>query len=204
MAPGINRTADPRSPPPDGSRLAPASRKLPGEGGDERSGRLSGTDCQGRGRGVDAWDQYAWIWDAALYGLLALTTLLALLDPAVAAQRWVILGVALLTAGWHLGLWRLGICEQRTELVLVYLAGLFTLWFVLAGLHPAYFSLLLVMYPQIFRHLRLALAVPAAVALTIEVVWREVLASGQPLSETWPRSPAGWCRWCSAACSRSG
>ena len=91
--------------------------------------------------------------------------------------------MALLIAGWHLGLRRLGIGEQRTGLVLVYLAGLFTLWFVLAGIHPAYFSLLLVMYPQIFRHLRLALAVPAAVALTVEVVWREVLASGQPVSE---------------------
>jgi DNA-binding NarL/FixJ family response regulator len=98
----------------------------------------------------------------------------------------VVAGVAVLTAGWHLGLWRLGINEQRTELVLVYLTGLFTLWFVLAGIHPAYFSLLLVMYPQIFRHLRLTLAVPAAVALTDEVVWREVLASGQPLSENPP------------------
>ena len=148
-------------------------------------------DGEGCERGVDAWDQYAWVWDAALYGLLGLTTVLALLDPAIAAERWVVAGVALLTAGWHLGLWRLGIGEERTELVLVYLAGLFTLWFVLAGIHPAYFSLLLVMYPQIFRHLRLPLAVPAAIALTIEVVWREVLASGQPLSENLAASAGG-------------
>src|SRR4029450_12728748 len=145
------------------------------DSGEERGGRLDGERCE---RGVDAWDQSAWVWEAPLYGLLGLTTALALLGPAVAADRWLILGVALLTAGWHLGLRRLGIGEQRTELVLVYLAGLFTLWFVLAAIHPAYFSLLLVMYPQIFRHLRLALAVPAAVALTVEVVWREVAASG--------------------------
>ena len=56
--------------------------------------------------------------------------------------------MAMLAAGWHLGLWRLGLDEERTELVLVYLTGLFTLWFVLAGIHPAYFSLLLVMYPR--------------------------------------------------------
>ena len=149
---------------------------------------MDGERCE---RGVDAWDQYAWVWDAALYGLLGLTTVLALFDPAIAAQRWVVVGVALLTAGWHLGLWRLGIGEQRTELVLVYLAGLFTLWFVLAGIHPAYFSLLLVMYPQIFRHLRLPLAVPAAVALTVEVVWREVLASGQPLADNLPAIAGG-------------
>jgi len=149
---------------------------------------MDGERCE---RGVDAWDQYAWVWDAALYGLLGLTTVLALLDPAIAAERWVIVGVVLLTAGWHLGLGRLGIGQERTELVLVYLAGLFTLWFVLAGIHPAYFSLLLVMYPQIFRHLRLPLAVPAAVALTVEVVWREVLASGQPLADNLPAIAGG-------------
>jgi signal transduction histidine kinase len=99
--------------------------------------------------------------------------------------------VAVLTAGWQLGFRRLGLNEERAGLVLVYLTGLFTLWFVLAGLHPVYFSLLLVMYPQIFRHLRLPLAVAAAVALTIEVVWREVLASGQPLSDNLPAIAGG-------------
>jgi signal transduction histidine kinase len=73
--------------------------------------------------------------------------------------------------------------ECRPGLSLAYLAGLFTIWFTLAGIHPAYYSLLLVLYPQIFRFLRLALAIPASVALTIEVVWRQVADSGQPLSE---------------------
>ena len=59
---------------------------------------------------MHVWDQYDWVWDAALYGLLALTTLLALLDPAVAAQRWVILGVALLTAGWSR--WSSAVCSR--------------------------------------------------------------------------------------------
>jgi signal transduction histidine kinase len=97
-----------------------------------------------------------------------------------------------LTVAWHLGFRRrLGIGQDRPGLSLAYLAGLFTLWFALAGVHPAYFSLLLVMYPQVFRHLRLALAVPAAVALTVEVVWREVLQSGQPLSENLPAIAGG-------------
>jgi signal transduction histidine kinase len=69
--------------------------------------------------------------------------------------------------------------------VLVYLAGLLGLWFVLAGIHPSFFSLLLVLYPQIFRHLRLSLAIPASVALSMAVVWREMLESGRPLSESW-------------------
>jgi signal transduction histidine kinase len=57
------------------------------------------------------------------------------------------------------------------------------LWFVLAGIHPAFFTLLLVLYPQIFRHLRLSLAIPTAIALSMSVVWREVLESGRPLWE---------------------
>jgi signal transduction histidine kinase len=56
---------------------------------------------------------------------------------------------------------------------------------VLAGIHPAFFSLLLVLYPQIFRHLRLGLAVPGAIAVSVAVVWREVLTSGRPLTEHW-------------------
>jgi hypothetical protein len=93
-------------------------------------------------------------------------------------------------AAWHLGFRRLGIDGQRPRLVLVYLVGLLALWFVLAGIHPVYFSLLLVLYPQIFRHLRLSWAIPASVVLSAAVVWREVLASGRPLWEN-PGAVAG-------------
>ncbi|HZB60530.1 MAG TPA: sensor histidine kinase [Actinomycetota bacterium] len=92
-------------------------------------------------------------------------------------------GLAALVAAWHFSFRRLGIDEDRPRLVLVYLAGLFALWFVLAGIHPAFFSLLLVLYPQVFRFLRLSRAIPASVTLSVAVVWRQVLASGQPLSE---------------------
>jgi signal transduction histidine kinase len=145
-----------------------------------RSGRLDG-ECPDRG--VDAWDQFAWVWDAALYILLGLTLALALLDPATAGDRWLLAGLTALAAGWHLAFQRLGLGEDRPRLALVYLAGLAGIWFVLAGLHPAYFSLLLVLYPQVFRFLHLAQAVPASVALTVAVVWRQILASGRPLSE---------------------
>jgi signal transduction histidine kinase len=117
--------------------------------------------------------------------VLGLTTVLVLLDPASAgAGRWASAGLAAAMAAWHFLFRRLGINEERPSLVLGYLAGLLALWFVLAGIHPAYFSLLLALYPQVFRHLRLSGAVPAAVALSVLVVWREVLSSGQPLSES--------------------
>ncbi len=80
--------------------------------------------------------------------------------------------------------------EERPRIAMAYLAGLLALWFVLAGIHPAFFSLLLVLYPQVFRHLRLGLAIPASVAVTVAVVWREVLASGRPLAEN-PRAIVG-------------
>jgi signal transduction histidine kinase len=131
------------------------------------------------------------VWDAALYILLGLTLTLALLDPATAGDRWLLAGLTTLVAGWHLAFQRLGLTEERPRLALVYLVGLLSVWFVLAGLHPVYFSLLLVLYPQVFRYLRLPLAIPAAVALTIEVVWREILASGRPLTENLPAVAGG-------------
>ena len=71
-------------------------------------------------------------------------------------------GLVALVAAWHFTFRRLGFDEDRPRLVLVYLAGLFALWFVLAGIHPAFFSVLLVLYPQIFRHLRLSWAIPTS------------------------------------------
>jgi signal transduction histidine kinase len=143
-------------------------------------------------RGVDAWDQHAWVWDAAFYSLLALITALGMLDDAASAQdRWLMLALTVVTAGWHLAFQLTGIDEERPRRVLVYVGGLVVLWFFLAGVHPVYFSLLLIVYPQIFRFLRLPLAVPASVALTVLVVLREVLESGRPLSENWPAIGGG-------------
>jgi signal transduction histidine kinase len=123
--------------------------------------------------------------------MLGLTMALALLDPATAGDRWQLVALTALAAGWHLTFQRLGLTDSRPRLALVYLAGLLSLWFVLAGLHPVYFSLLLVLYPQVFRYLRLPLAIPASVALTVEVVWREIMASGRPLSENLPAIAGG-------------
>jgi signal transduction histidine kinase len=117
--------------------------------------------------------------------VLGLTTVLVLLDPASAgAGRWAAAGLAAVMAAWHLLFRRVGIDEERPRLVLGYLAGLLALWFVLAGVHPAYFSLLLALYPQVFRFLRLSRAVVAAAALSVLVVWRQVLTSGRPLAES--------------------
>jgi signal transduction histidine kinase len=137
-------------------------------------------------RGDDAWEQGAWIWSALLYGVLGVATVLALLDGQPAGRdRWVMLALVAAIAAWSLVFERLGISEDAPRLVLVYWGGLVVLWFFLAGIDPTYFSLLLGLYPQVFRLLRLRHAIPGAVALTVVVVWREVLLSGRPLSENW-------------------
>jgi signal transduction histidine kinase len=137
-------------------------------------------------RADDAWEQGAWIWSALLYGILGVATVLALLDgQPTGRDRWVMLALVAAMAAWTLVFERLGISEDAPRLVLVYWAGLVVMWFFLAGIDPTYFSLLLGLYPQVFRLLRLRHAIPGAVALTVVVVWREVLLSGRPLSENW-------------------
>jgi signal transduction histidine kinase len=137
-------------------------------------------------RGDDAWEQGAWIWSALLYGVLGVATVLALLDgQPTGRDRWVMLALVAAMVAWTLVFERLGISEDAPRLVLVYWAGLVAMWFFLAGIDQTYFSLLLALYPQVFRLLRLRHAIPGAVALTVVVVWREVLLSGRPLSENW-------------------
>jgi signal transduction histidine kinase len=137
-------------------------------------------------RGDDAWEQGAWIWSALLYGVLGVATVLALLDGEPrGGDRWVMLALVALMVAWNLAFERLGIPEDSPWPVLLYWAGLIAIWFFLTGIDPTYFSLLLALYPQIFRLLRLRHAIPGAVALTAVVVWREVLLSGRPLSENW-------------------
>jgi signal transduction histidine kinase len=137
-------------------------------------------------RGDDAWEQGAWIWTALLYGVLGVATVLALLDGQPSGgDRWVMLALVAAMAAWTLVFERLGLSEDAPRLVLVYWAGLVVMWFFLAGIDPTFFSLLLGLYPQVFRLLRLKHAIPGAVALTVVVVWREVLLSGRPLSENW-------------------
>jgi DNA-binding NarL/FixJ family response regulator len=87
-------------------------------------------------------------------------------------DRWLLAGLTALAAGWHLAFGRLGLTEERPGRSLVYLTGLFTIWFALAGVHPDYYSLLLVLYPQVFRFLRLTLAILDGATATAEIAAR--------------------------------
>jgi signal transduction histidine kinase len=137
-------------------------------------------------RGDDAWEQGAWVWSALLYGVVAVTTVLALLDGEPSGgDRWVMLALAAAMVAWHFAFERIGMPEDTPRRALLYWAGLVAMWFFLAGIDPTWFALLLALYPQIFRLLRLRQALPGAVALTVVVVWREVLLSGRPLAENW-------------------
>jgi hypothetical protein len=55
----------------------------------------------GGGRGVDAWDQHAWAWDAAFYGVLGLATVVALPETAPGGRdRWVVRSSASCACPW--------------------------------------------------------------------------------------------------------
>jgi signal transduction histidine kinase len=139
-----------------------------------------------------AWEEGAWLWHAAFYGLLAISTVSALLAGGLHGRREAALvGLALALGAWYSLLalpFHMG--DDRLPLSLVFLGGTIGLWYGLLTLHPAFYLLLFILYPLVFSRLRLGVAIPVALALNALTVLREVLDSGRPLTEDW--SPVGW------------
>lgn len=155
---------------------------------------VAGGDARASSRALapGAWEEGAWLWHAVFYGLLAISTVSALLTGGLDGRREAALvGLALALGAWysllalpsHMG-------EDRLPLSLAFLGGMIGLWYGLLTLHPAFYLLLFILYPLIFGRLRLGLAIPVALALNALTVLREVLDSGRPLTENW--SPVGW------------
>ncbi len=155
---------------------------------------VAGGDARASSRALapGAWEEGAWLWHAAFYGLLAVSTVSALLAGGLAVRREAALvGLALALGAWysllalpsHMG-------DDRLPLSLVFLGGTIGLWYGLLTLHPAFYLLLFILYPLIFGRLRLGMAIPVALALNALTVLRELLDSGKSLTEDW--SPVGW------------
>jgi signal transduction histidine kinase len=139
-----------------------------------------------------AWEQGAWLWHAGFYGLLAVSTVSALLAGGLGGGREAaVIGLALALGAWYSLLalpFRRG--DDRLPLSLTFLGVTVGLWYALLTLHPAFYLLLFILYPLVFSRLRLAVAIPVALALNALTVLREVLDSGRPLTDDW--SPVGW------------
>jgi signal transduction histidine kinase len=155
---------------------------------------VAGGDARASSRALapGVWEEGAWLWHAAFYGLLAVSTVSALLAGGLDGWREAALvGLALALGAWYSLLappFHVG--DDRLPLSLAFLGGTIGLWYGLLTLHPAFYLLLFVLYPLVFSRLRLGVAIPVALALNALTVLREVLDSGRPLTEDW--SPVGW------------
>lgn len=155
---------------------------------------VAGGDARASSRALapGAWEEGAWLWHAAFYGLLAISTVSALLAGGLHGRREAALvGLALALGAWYSLLalpFHMG--DDRLPLSLAFLGGTIGLWYGLLTLHPAFYLLLFILYPLVFSRLRLGVAIPVALALNALTVLREVLDSGRPLTEDW--SPVGW------------
>jgi signal transduction histidine kinase len=133
----------------------------------------------------DAWVRGAWLWDVAFYAVLAMATAAALLgDHRPARERLATVGLALALAAWH-GWFsrRVPADESALWAPLVYVAGIYGLWFALASTNLAFFFMLWVLYPWTFRLLPLRTGIGAAMVLTALVTGRELAIPGQSVGD---------------------
>ncbi|HEX6678462.1 MAG TPA: sensor histidine kinase [Actinomycetes bacterium] len=133
----------------------------------------------------DAWTRSPWIWDAAFYAVLGLATAAALLsDHQSRRDRLFSVGLALLLALWHRVFSRRVPPDQTAvRNALVYVAGIYLLWFALVSTNLAFFFMLWVLYPWTFRLLPIRAGIAAALVLTALTTWRELAIPGQSLGD---------------------
>jgi hypothetical protein len=133
----------------------------------------------------DAWSRGAWVWDAAFYALLALAAGAALLAGNQSPrERLLTVGLVLLLALWHRVASRRVPADQDTiRDALVYVAGVYLLWFALVSVDTVFFLMLWVLYPWTFRLLPIRAGIAAALVLTGLVTWRELTIPGLSVDE---------------------
>ena len=133
----------------------------------------------------DAWVRGAWVWDAAFYAVLALATAAALLgDHRSSRERLFTVGLAVLLALWHrLVSRRVPDDQSAMRAALVYVVGIYLLWFALVSTNLAFFFMLWVLYPWTFRMLPMRAGIAAALVLTALVTWRELAIPGQSVGD---------------------
>jgi hypothetical protein len=137
---------------------------------------------------ADAWERGGWAWDAAVYLLVGLGTLLGLVDGPSPGRRALMLGLAALFAGWYAWSVRRGLYDYDASpaRVLPLVAVVVALWAALTWIEPTYYVMLFALYPVVYRSLPLRLAIPASLVLTALVVGIDIGQSKRPLGQNWP------------------
>ena len=132
---------------------------------------------------VHAWERWVPAWHCVFYGVLGLTTVLALVDPATTGGE----GAAITGLSGFLGAWywlwvvRRRLWTRPILQVIAYFAGAAALWLVAVSLNEAYFLLAFSAYQQVFSYLpSLRSAIPGVIVLTGLLLAMEFLGGGRP------------------------
>ncbi len=135
-----------------------------------------------------AWVRWAWLWHVAFYVLLGLSLALSLSDIGLYGRpQLAMVLLSALSGGWYwLMVIRPGWPEKPWQGT-VYVGVAVLLWFALAMIHPAYQTLLFVLYAQIYSVLPVRRAVPWSVVLTALIVVRGLTqGGGEPFTWIFP------------------
>lgn len=163
------------STPPNGSR--PPGPPSPAAPPGATPTTVTATDTTA---GTDVWQRWQPALNLVLAAVLALTTILALIDPSLTAtQRLVMVGTVLLLGIWH---WRLVAVRPDARcypwLMVLYLVGASACYVVLTGIHPIFTLLGFFLYAELFALIPVPGAVVLAGPLTLLVWWRGATVDG--------------------------
>ena len=146
-------------------------------------GDTSLSDSAGK-QDADAWDRWSWIWHAVFAGSLVGAFLVLQLSGGRlgSAHAFLFAGLPL----WHWGgLWlahrglRSSGVPQWPRIIVI--AGDIAIWFLLVQASTAFYVLLIGLYGQVFRHLRIRYAAVASGSITVLLVVRETVGRGVAL-----------------------
>lgn len=145
-------------------------------------------------RQMDAWEKWAWLWQAIFYATVIVSFGIVLLDGERDVPLWV---PGFLTAGlllWHwFGMRQvykdLTAWEERPLPRFTIMTGDIILWFLLVNLSPAFYIALFGMFIMVFRHLPIRYAVIAALLLVIATIIEQLTDAGGSFNLT---DPAIW------------
>lgn len=134
--------------------------------------------------GTDVWERWTPMFNVGFTAVLAVSTLAALLDPALAApQRLAVAGLGLLFGMWH---WRLitilPSAGRDVKRALLYFAGACAFFATLTSFHPVFMFLVFFLYLQLFAFLPIAIGIVLSGPLTLVVWWRGAAANGNALA----------------------
>ncbi len=170
-------------------RMDPPSESLKKRAGRPPIGVTTVRAGSGIPSSVNVWDRWHAALQYVLYGLLVFAAISALFDGPLSGEppswgyRGAVCALTLLFGGWH---WvtvmkHPGWAQKQPLKVLAYFVVAVVLYCGLAYLHPAYMSLLFVLYFNLYSLWPTRWAIPGAVALSLVAWW-----SAYGLTLGWP------------------